>query len=233
LRSTTSVSSLTWTDQAGGKNPSGSSVWPRADVRRWSPANAATRRSIGSALEGARRQSTGKPDEIETTPVRFGEGVAEKCRAITATRRHPTLPHVRFDERDLETETGSIPQTPATERAGQQVMIAPTSTAPDLDSTRSLHRTAAPCRCMPLLCPCSDFKSNSYSYRIHLCFSPKVATPPFIARPRISRPGARVASHRKQYWRRLLNRARLRTGRCIASPLGQGSKRRRESDHGL
>jgi len=44
--------------------------------------------------------------------------------------------HVRFDERDLETETWSIPQTPATERAGQQVMIAPTSTAPDLDSTR-------------------------------------------------------------------------------------------------
>ena len=45
--------------------------------------------------------------------------------------------HVRFDERDLETEAGSIPQTPATERAGQQVMIAPTPTAPDLDSTRS------------------------------------------------------------------------------------------------
>jgi hypothetical protein len=44
--------------------------------------------------------------------------------------------HVRFDERDLETETRSILQTPATERAGQQVMIAPTSTAPDLDSTR-------------------------------------------------------------------------------------------------
>ena len=43
--------------------------------------------------------------------------------------------HVRFDERDLETETGSIPQTPATERAGQQVMIVPTSTASDLDST--------------------------------------------------------------------------------------------------
>src|SRR5437868_6981661 len=45
--------------------------------------------------------------------------------------------HVRFDERDLETETWSILQTPATERAGQQVMIAPTPTAPDLDSTRS------------------------------------------------------------------------------------------------
>jgi IS4 transposase len=44
--------------------------------------------------------------------------------------------HVRFDERDMETETRSITQTPATERAGQQVMIAPTSTAPDLDSTR-------------------------------------------------------------------------------------------------
>jgi hypothetical protein len=44
--------------------------------------------------------------------------------------------HVRFDERDLETETWAISQTPATERAGQQVMIAPTSTAPDLDSTR-------------------------------------------------------------------------------------------------
>jgi hypothetical protein len=43
--------------------------------------------------------------------------------------------HVRFDERDLETETRSITQTPATERAGQQVMIVPTSTAPDLDST--------------------------------------------------------------------------------------------------
>jgi hypothetical protein len=49
------------------------------------------------------RQSTVKPDEIETTPVRFGEGVPEKYR-VRATRRHPTLPHVRFDERDLETE---------------------------------------------------------------------------------------------------------------------------------
>ena len=39
---------------------------------------------------GVARQSTGKPDEIERTPVRFGEGVPEKCRA-TATRRHPTL----------------------------------------------------------------------------------------------------------------------------------------------
>jgi hypothetical protein len=29
---------------------------------------------------GVGRQSTGKPDEIETTPVRFGEGVPEKCR---------------------------------------------------------------------------------------------------------------------------------------------------------
>jgi hypothetical protein len=48
--------------------------------------------------------------------------------------------HVRFDERDLETEAGSIPQTPATERAGQQIMIAPTPTAPDLDSTRSRFR---------------------------------------------------------------------------------------------
>src|SRR5205823_44702 len=44
---------------------------------------------------GVSRQSTGKPDEIEMTPVRFGEGAAEKCRA-TATRRHPTLLHVRF-----------------------------------------------------------------------------------------------------------------------------------------
>ena len=42
---------------------------------------------------------------------------------------------VRFDERDLETETRSILQTPATKRAGQQVMIVPTSAAPDLDST--------------------------------------------------------------------------------------------------
>jgi hypothetical protein len=46
---------------------------------------------------GVGRQSTGKPDELETTPVRFGEGVPEKCCA-TATRRHPTLPHVRFCE---------------------------------------------------------------------------------------------------------------------------------------
>jgi hypothetical protein len=38
---------------------------------------------------------------------------------------------VRFDERDLE--AGTL----ATEMAGQQVMIAPTSTAPDLDSSRS------------------------------------------------------------------------------------------------
>jgi integrase len=50
--------------------------------------------------------------------------------------------HVRFDERDLETETRSISQTPATERAGQQGMIAPTSTAPDLDSTRHNAWTA-------------------------------------------------------------------------------------------
>ena len=39
---------------------------------------------------GVGRQGTGKPDEIETTPVRFGEGVPEKCRT-TVTRRHPTL----------------------------------------------------------------------------------------------------------------------------------------------
>ena len=92
--------------------------------------------SLGSpeSITWSTPSSTGKPDEIETTPVRFGEGVPEKCRA-TATRRHPTLLHVRFDERDRETETRSIPQTPATERASQQVMIAPTSTAPDLDST--------------------------------------------------------------------------------------------------
>jgi hypothetical protein len=32
-------------------------------------------------------------------------------------------------------KTWAISQTPATERAGQQVMIVPTSTAPDLDST--------------------------------------------------------------------------------------------------
>ena len=46
---------------------------------------------------GVGRQSTGKPDELEMTPVRFGEGAAEKYRA-TATRRCPTLPYVRFCE---------------------------------------------------------------------------------------------------------------------------------------
>jgi hypothetical protein len=54
-------------------------------------ANAETGLAVYADLGGVGRQSTGKPDEIETTPVRFGEGVPEKCRA-TATRRHPTLP---------------------------------------------------------------------------------------------------------------------------------------------
>jgi hypothetical protein len=51
---------------------------------------------------GVGRQSTGKPDEIE----RFLSGLVRGCGKVpaTATRRHPTLPHVRFDERDLETE---------------------------------------------------------------------------------------------------------------------------------
>ena len=68
--------------------------------------------------------------------------VGERIRPLV---RKPDAanPHFRFDERDLETETWSIPQTPATERAGQQVMIAPTSTAPDLDSTRR------PTPCLP------------------------------------------------------------------------------------
>jgi hypothetical protein len=36
---------------------------------------------------------------------------------------------------DLETETWTVTQTPATERVGQHVMTAPNSTVPDLDST--------------------------------------------------------------------------------------------------
>jgi len=45
-------------------------------------------------------------------------------------------PHVRFDERDVETEHGEASEAPADERVGQR--IGPTyTTAPHLDSTPS------------------------------------------------------------------------------------------------
>ena len=43
--------------------------------------------------------------------------------------------HVRFDERDLETEHGRASEAPAHERAGQRIGTTYT-TAPGLDSTR-------------------------------------------------------------------------------------------------
>jgi hypothetical protein len=79
---------------------------------------------------------------------------------------------------------------------------------------------------------CTRTSPDSSRYRIHFGFSPKGATLPFIVTQRIPDSGARAASHRKQDWRRLRNRARLRTGRGIASPPDQGSERRREWDHG-
>src|SRR5262249_52151708 len=52
------------------------------------------------------------------------------------------IAHVRFDERDVETEQGAASVAPADERAGSR-SATPTTTAPHLDSTvktRLLHR---------------------------------------------------------------------------------------------
>jgi len=47
-------------------------------------------------------------------------------------------PHVRVDERDVETEHGWTREAPADERAGQRIGPA-YATAPHLDSTRLPH----------------------------------------------------------------------------------------------
>ena len=106
-------------------------------------ANAETGLAVYADLGGVGRQSTGKPDEIETTPVRFGEGVPEKCRA-TATRRHPTLPYVRFCEglgvqfpgptRHLETEPlGPPPQISTLPKRGEREIPGGLPAATDLN----------------------------------------------------------------------------------------------------
>jgi hypothetical protein len=94
-------------------------------------------RAIGESLATSKKRSVDPEGLRCLSEPGHGLWVSWVGDRISPLVRKPNAGklHVRFDERDLETETRSISQTPATERAGQQVMIVPTSTAPDLDST--------------------------------------------------------------------------------------------------
>ena len=91
-----------WIDRDKRSDRYGSSEWPHAAARLWSSVTGATRTSIGIAPGGTREQGTGKPDEIEILTSGLERGCWKSTELVT--RRHPTLPHVRFDERGEETD---------------------------------------------------------------------------------------------------------------------------------
>ena len=88
--------------------------------------------SMNSAMDRGTPEEAGRCGEERAGTPRCGPFV---CRSREPVGEPDAgNPHVRFDERDVETEYGRDAEAPATERAGKPLCSTYT-TAPHLDST--------------------------------------------------------------------------------------------------